>query len=227
LLLAKAAASKSCSSIGVLSSFIPPSHAPASTMRIMAIQVLNQAFRALIFDCDGTLVETLPAHVAALQAALAHTHVRPSMAWAQSKYGLSPSTVLKAVEAELGKIETPHEDVLSDWAAGYLLHLDRVHEIQSICNIARAWHGKVPMAVASNGHRSTIEATLKAVAIAQLFDVVVSADDVQNAKPAPDVFLEAARRMGVPPAECVVFEDSEEGMEAARRAGMRVVFARG
>jgi beta-phosphoglucomutase-like phosphatase (HAD superfamily) len=196
-------------------------------MRIMAIQLPNQAFRALIFDCDGTLVETLPAHVAALQAALAHTNVRPSMDWARSKYGLSPSTVLNAIETELGSIQIPHKDVLRDWAASYLTHLDRVHEIQAVCDIARAWHGRVPMAVASNGHRSTIEATLNAVTLLHLFDTVVSADEVNNAKPAPDVFLEAARRMGIPPNECVVFEDSEEGMEAARQAGMSVVFTRG
>lgn len=182
-------------------------------------------FQGLIFDCDGTLVETLPAHVAALQAALAHTGLKPTAAWARTKYGQTPVTVLEAVERELGPIGMPHEQVLRAWGQLYGQNLNRLEEITAVSAVARAWHGKVPMAVASNGHRASVVATLEAVGLRSLFDEVVSVEDVRVGKPAPDLFLEAARRMGVPPEACVVFEDSEEGMEAGRRAGMRVVFA--
>jgi len=182
-------------------------------------------FQGLIFDCDGTLVETLPAHVAALQAALARTGLKPTTEWARTKYGQSPPTVLDAVERELGPIGMPRADVLKDWGAKYGENLNRLEEITAISAIARAWRGKVPMAVASNGVRSSVLATLQAVGLLDLFDHVVSVEDVRRGKPEPDLFLEAARRIGVAPEACVVFEDSEEGMEAGRRAGMRVVYA--
>jgi HAD superfamily hydrolase (TIGR01509 family) len=77
------------------------------------------------------------------------------------------------------------------------------------------------MAVASNGVRKNVEATLIATRIRPLFYTIVTADDVEHGKPAPDVYLEAARRMRVKPGRAIVFEDSDEGLEAARRAGMR------
>ena len=79
------------------------------------------------------------------------------------------------------------------------------------------------MAVASNGHRANIEATLSITKLLPLFDVIVAAEDVEYGKPAPDVFLEAARRMNVDPAQCIAFEDSNEGLEAAQKAGMRTI----
>jgi beta-phosphoglucomutase-like phosphatase (HAD superfamily) len=193
----------------------------------MSFELEPGTFDALIFDCDGTLVETLPAHVAGLQATLAGTGVKPSAAWMRTKYGQSPATVLLAVERELGPIGLPHEDVLRDWSANYGRNLQRLEEIEAVSGIARAWRGRVPMAVASNGHRTTVVATLEAVGLSGLFDTVVAIEDVRKGKPAPDLFLEAARRMRVRPERCVVFEDSEEGMAAARSAGMHVVYAPG
>lgn len=75
------------------------------------------------------------------------------------------------------------------------------------------------MAVASNGRRQNVEATLRVTNLLPLFDCVIASDDVLRGKPEPDVFLEAARRMKVEADRCVVFEDSSEGLEAAHRAG--------
>jgi HAD superfamily hydrolase (TIGR01509 family) len=99
------------------------------------------------------------------------------------------------------------------------LHL--IEEINVIAEIARDWRGRVPMAVASNGRRRNVEATLRVTKLLPLFDCIVAAEDVMHGKPEPDVFQEAARRMKVDPDQCVVFEDSNEGLEAAHRAGMR------
>ncbi|MEO6982268.1 MAG: HAD family phosphatase, partial [Edaphobacter sp.] len=78
-------------------------------------------------------------------------------------------------------------------------------------------------AVATNGERANVESTLRVTELLPLFDEVVAAEDVKHGKPAPDVFLEAARRMHVVAGRCVAFEDSDEGLMAARAAGMRVV----
>ncbi|NJL41936.1 MAG: HAD-IA family hydrolase [Leptolyngbyaceae cyanobacterium SM1_4_3] len=79
---------------------------------------------------------------------------------------------------------------------------------------------------ASSSHPSTLEATLKAIQLHQYFHTVVSINDVKKGKPEPDLFLLAAQRLGVSPQDCIVYEDSEGGLEAARRAGMRSIDVR-
>jgi HAD superfamily hydrolase (TIGR01509 family) len=82
------------------------------------------------------------------------------------------------------------------------------------------------MAVASGGQRRMVEKTLSQIGVLDWFPVVVTAEDTRRHKPEPDVFLEAARRLGVEPATCTVYEDTDLGLEAARRAGMRSVDVR-
>jgi HAD superfamily hydrolase (TIGR01509 family) len=77
------------------------------------------------------------------------------------------------------------------------------------------------MAVASNGTRANVERTLVTVGLRRLFDELVAIEDVAHGKPAPDLYQEVARRLGVLPADCIVFEDTDEGLQAARGAGMR------
>jgi HAD superfamily hydrolase (TIGR01509 family) len=80
-----------------------------------------------------------------------------------------------------------------------------------------------PVAVASSAHQAVITAALAATGLADLFEIVVSSDEVAHGKPAPDVYLEAARRLGADPADCLVVEDSLNGVRAARAAGMTIV----
>ena len=79
------------------------------------------------------------------------------------------------------------------------------------------------MAVASGGPAAIVIPTLEVTALRSLFDTVVTIEDVKRPKPDPDLFLEAAKRLNVAPAQCLVLEDSREGLEAAKRAGMRVI----
>ena len=104
--------------------------------------------------------------------------------------------------------------------------LHTIKEIKAVADIARAHHGQVPIAVASSGMGRVVTKTLTAVGLLPLFDVIVTADDVTHGKPAPDLFLLAAERLGVAPADCIVYEDGDPGLEAARRAGMRAVDVR-
>ena len=81
----------------------------------------------------------------------------------------------------------------------------------------------LPVAVASSAHRAVIDAALETTGLADLFEVVVSSDEVEHGKPAPDVYLETARRLGRAPVSCLVVEDSLNGVKAAKAAGMAVV----
>ncbi|HTA29345.1 MAG TPA: HAD-IA family hydrolase, partial [Candidatus Cybelea sp.] len=86
--------------------------------------------------------------------------------------------------------------------------------------------GKIPMAVASGGTQSIIEQVLEHLGIRKMFAAVVTSEDVVNQKPAPDIFLEAARRIGVAPQFCRAYEDTDLGMQAIRAAGMEAVDVR-
>ena len=192
---------------------------------------LPTPFRALIFDCDGTLVDTAPAHFYAITEALklqGHTMERD---WYMARAGLTPDALLDAQEtavAAAGQVlPLDRSTVFATYNDHFRAGLPLLREVETVASLARAWHRKVPMSVASNGRLANVQASLRATGLLSLFDLIVSADDVAHGKPAPDVFLEAARQMRVAPADCVVLEDSDEGLRAAQAAGMRAIDVRG
>lgn len=191
---------------------------------------LPTSFSALIFDCDGTLVDTAPAHFHAIHAALAAQGHSIAEHWYMQRTGLTPDALLDAQEIESARtgnaIPLDRATVFGTYTEHFQAGLHLLREIAAVAAVAREWHGRVPMAVASNGRLLNVQASLRVTGLLYLFDPLVSADEVAHGKPAPDVFLEAARRMGVPAAACVVLEDSDEGLEAARAAGMRSIDVR-
>jgi len=181
---------------------------------------LDEPYAGLIFDCDGTLVDTAPIHFFAVNEAMRPLGLEMAREWYFARVGLTPEALFAEYERVNGvKIDT--EDLSRRYGPIFTANLDRAEEIAVVAGVARANFRKVPMAVASNGHLKNVRATLEATGLLPLFETVVSADEVAKGKPAPDVFLEAARRIGIDPADCIVFEDSDEGLEAASRAGMR------
>ena len=184
----------------------------------MILNLDAERIDGLIFDCDGTLVDTAPAHYYALQEGLKSLGLSMDAAWYYDRVGLTPAALFDAFEGVVGPFD--RQRVSAEYTVAFQQGLSRLREVEAIAAIAREWKGKVPMAVASNGTRGNVQTTLRETGLLELFDTVVVAEDVAAGKPAPDVFLEAARRMGVWPERCVVFEDSDEGLEAARRAGM-------
>ena len=194
---------------------------------------LPESFEALIFDCDGTLVDTAPAHFHALSLALAAQGHTMDHAWYAERTGLTPDALLDHHDVQMAEEAGDGEARPLDRAAVFQTYnghfqasLHLLEEVAEVAAIARRWHGRVPMVVASNGRRSNVEASLRVTGLLPLFGDVVSADDVARGKPEPDVFLESARRMGVAAADCVVLEDSDEGLRAAAAAGMRAVDVR-
>jgi len=105
----------------------------------------------------------------------------------------------------------------------YLEMIPQILPIEPVVALVNQYYGSYPMAVASGGHRYVVLQTLNALGIAEKFDAIVGAEDYIHGKPAPDPFLEAARRLSVSPAKCLVFEDARPGIEAAEAAGMQWV----
>ncbi len=185
----------------------------------MVTDLVEGTFDALIFDCDGTLVDTATAHLAALRVGLAEHGLEMTDEFYYPRAGLTPRALFEEYEWEMGRA-VPRAEVVARYSVAFKEGLHLLEEVSVVAEVARAWKGRVPMAVGSNGQRGNVESTLRATGLLGLFDFVVVAADVAAGKPAPDVFLEAARRMGVRAERCVVFEDTDEGLEAARAAGM-------
>ncbi len=181
---------------------------------------------ALIFDCDGTLADTMPAHYLAWTAMLD----RHGIPFTEERFyelgGVPTEQIIHILSGETGVPVVDVGAMRDEKEAGFLTHLHAVRAVGPVLAVADAYRGRLPMAVASGGYRDTIARTLDRLAVGDWFDAVVTAEDTTRHKPEPDVFLEAARRLSAPPARCVVFEDTDIGLEAARRAGMAGVDVR-
>lgn len=182
-------------------------------------EMLSHA-EGLIFDCDGTLVDSFRAYSAAWTAGFALSGVEMDAAWYATRNGFSEHVLMDHFEHD-HNVVLQRDDVVSTMRRHYLLNLGaHLQEVAEVTAIARRFSGKLPMAVASGGSKEIVEASLQALGLNYLFDTIVTFDDVGVAKPGPDLFLEAARRLNVPHESCLVFEDSPQGIEAARRAHM-------
>ena len=184
-----------------------------------------RAVRGLIFDCDGTLADTMPLHWRAWQAVLQRHPFQFTEEHFYSLGGIPSRDILSLLSSE----QDIPIDILSvsrEKESEYLPLIAQVEPVNVIVGIARENHGKIPLAVASGGLRRTVEQVLNHLGIRQLFQALVTSEDVHHQKPAPDIFLEAARRLGVPPRFCRAYEDTDLGLEAIRTAGMEAVDVR-
>ena len=179
----------------------------------------------LIFDCDGTLADTMPLHWRVWQA-LARRH---GFAFDEARFYSLGGVPTRDIIALLAREQGLPLDLLAiarEKESAYLCLLGEIEPIHSIVEIARAHRGRLPMAVASGGSRRVIEEVLRHLGLRDWFAAVVTNEDVAHQKPAPDIFLEAARRLGVPPECCRAYEDTDLGMQAIRAAGMDAVDVR-
>ena len=193
-------------------------------MNQIELKVPKLDYKALIFDLDGTLVNSMPVHFKAWCKAL-EDQGQPGVFPEDVFYamgGRPTRDIVEVINGEQG-LRLDADQVASSKKRHYLKNLSLVELIPAVAKIAEENRGKVPLAVASGSSREVVEKTLQVLGVSDWFDEVVSSNEVPNGKPAPDVFLEAASRIGIAPEDCVVFEDARSGIIAARAAGMEVV----
>lgn len=188
----------------------------------LQIPQTERPFAAYIFDCDGTVADTMPLHYRAWAKTM---EVLGGQFPEELHYewgGMPNAAIVRKLNEKFGtSVDAEEATQLKQQ-----FYLDLVHEvrpIEPVVEMARRFHGTAPLAIASGGRREIVLSTLTALDLVWLFDVIVSADDYERGKPHPDPFLLAARLMGVPPGDCLVFEDTPTGIEAARAAGMQCV----
>jgi beta-phosphoglucomutase-like phosphatase (HAD superfamily) len=176
--------------------------------------------KAVIFDCDGTLIDSAPVYGKAWAEGFASGGGRMADDWYRARNGLSEHILMDAFEQASG-LKLDRDQVVARMRDAYLENMEALSEISMIANIARKNVGKLSMAVASGGPAAIVLPSLRHLKLDTLFDVIITLDDVGVPKPAPNLFTEAARRLKSEPADCVVLEDSDQGITAAGKAGMR------
>lgn len=184
-------------------------------------------FAGYIFDCDGTLVDTMPLHFRAWERTLKSAGLQGSLS-EDLFYSLGgmPTRKVARVFADHYGLTIDVDRVFHEKEALFLDMQAEMKVIEPVVRFARGLHGRAPMSVASGGPRPVVKKTLELMGLDALFPVIVTPEDVSHGKPSPEMFLLAARRMGVPPERCLVFEDGQPGFEAATAAGMKYVVVR-
>jgi beta-phosphoglucomutase family hydrolase len=176
---------------------------------------------AVIFDFDGTLVDTMPLHCAAYRRVLAEVGITVSAEeFSRCVGGNAHETIPKLLRGRPCPL-SPHEIHARKKALVNQLLAERPIPILEPAKLLAAFHGRLPMALASSGSRAGIEIVLDRLGWGRYFAAVVTGEDAPRGKPAPDLFLLAAQRLQVPPSACLVFEDTAAGVAAAASAGMR------
>ena len=181
--------------------------------------------KGLIFDCDGTLADTMPLHWRAWQVITAKYKLRFPQDRFYELGGVPSRDILKMLAEEQG-VTLDHIQAAHEKENAYLPLMSEVEPIHAVVEIAKENFGKIPMAVASGGTQKIIVQVLEHLKIRHLFGAVVTSEMVTNQKPAPDIFFEAAKRIGVEPKFCRAYEDTELGLQAIRAAGMEAVDVR-
>jgi beta-phosphoglucomutase-like phosphatase (HAD superfamily) len=182
---------------------------------------IKQGIKGLIFDLDGTLADSMPLHFQGWQNASARFNMTMEADFLKLHMG-TPGWIIAEelikVNNAVGRVTV--EQILDAKLEEFIKVQHLVPPISPVVDIARKYHGKLPMAVGTGGHREAVERTLSIIGMREYFDIVITANDVSNHKPHPETFLRCAELMGVEPGSIEVFEDGDLGLEAAVRAGM-------
>jgi beta-phosphoglucomutase family hydrolase len=190
----------------------------------MKLEIPTGDFAGYIFDLDGTLIDTMPLHYRAWDEAMRAVGLQCPLD-EELFYSLGGVPTLKVAEliAQHYGLTIDVHAVFEHKEALFLALGKDAKLIEPVVAIARRVAATHPVAIASGGPRDIVREMLRLTGLAPLFNVVVTPEDVVHGKPAPDMFLLAAKKIGVAPEKCLVFEDAEPGMRAAEAAGMQWV----
>jgi beta-phosphoglucomutase family hydrolase len=179
-------------------------------------------FRAYLFDCDGTIVDSMPLHFIAWTKALAERNC-PFDEELFYAWGGRPVREIVSALNEMHGLQMPVEEVSNRKESLYYEMLPQLQAIPEVVEHIDAQQGRIPFAVVSGSNRESVVKSLTTTKLLDRFQTIVASEDYTRSKPAPDAFLLAAERLGVDPADCLVFEDTEMGLAAAAAAGMKAV----
>lgn len=188
----------------------------------MKLKIPAGTFAAYLFDCDGTIADSMPLHYIAWKKALSE--------WGCEfdedlfyRWGGKPVHEIISTLNQMHGLQMPVAQVAERKESLYYEQLPDLKPVPEVLQQIEAQHGIIPLAVVSGSSRESVMNTLTTLNLVDRFDTIVGAEDYARSKPAPDAFLVAAARLGMEPADCLVFEDTALGIEAATAAGMASV----
>ena len=188
----------------------------------MGLTLPQGDFKAYLFDCDGTVVDSMPLHLIAWQRALGEWGCTFTPEQFYGWGGLPAVVVIERLNAEQ-HLAMPAALVAEHKEEYYYEMLSQLQPVPEVLEHVLEAHGRIPIAIVSGSTRESVVASLDTLGITDRFDTLVCAGDYMHGKPNPEPFLLAAERLGVAPADCLVFEDAEPGIIAATAAGMASV----
>ncbi len=185
------------------------------------IEIPKQA-KALIFDLDGTVANTMQNHFTAWRKAVVPYGIDFNATLFKQLTGMPSYATIEKLNKLFGTEMDPLE-VGKKKTDNYKKEAHSTKEISVVADVVRKYYSSLPMSIGTGSNKLGAKNTLEATGMQKYFDIIVSADDITNPKPHPETFLKCAELMNVQPQDCVVFEDGELGMQAAKKAGMMVI----
>lgn len=188
----------------------------------MKLEIPAGDFRAYLFDCDGTIADSMPLHYIAWKTALSEWNCQFDEKLFY-EWGGKPATEIIAELNRMQGLSMPVESLAKRKENLYFELLPRLEPVVEVLEHIDAMHRRIPFAVVSGSNRESVVNSLSMLGLLEKFDLIVGSEDYVRGKPAPDPFLMAAERLGVAPRNCLVFEDTDLGIQAATAAGMASV----
>jgi HAD superfamily hydrolase (TIGR01509 family) len=179
-------------------------------------------FAAYLFDCDGTIADSMPLHYQAWKQALSEWNCPFDEALFYEWGGKPIAEIISTLNTSHG-LHMPVEAVARRKEILYFELLPQLKPVPEVLEHIEAQHGRIPFAVVSGSTRESVEASLSTLQLLDRFAILVCAGDYTHSKPHPEPFLLAAAKLGVPPQSCLVFEDTDMGIQSATAAGMASV----
>ncbi|WP_111979338.1 HAD family hydrolase [Algibacillus agarilyticus] len=178
-------------------------------------------FKAIIFDMDGTLVDSGKLHENAWSQTLNHYGIPIDSALMHSLAGVPTKETVLFLANHFKMTLSVSADEVNDYKESIVKETLHIYvKPTKLAEFAKENSGKRPMAIGTGAYTEEAKAVLAACGLTELIDHVVGADQVNNPKPAPDTFLRCAELMQTAPEDCIVFEDAQAGIKAAKDAGM-------
>lgn len=185
-----------------------------------------QGVKGIIFDLDGTLVDSMPLHLEAYNFAVAPYGISYTQEVFQSRAGMPTIATFERIAEDHGIADMDIELACARKREFFGQNLEKITLIEPVADVMRRSHGNIPMAIGTGSYRKTVDKVVNLFGLLDYIGHVVTADDVTRHKPEPETFLKCAQLLGIAPADCVVYEDGDPGVQAAIAAGMQVVDVR-